>query len=148
MKINKTPLFILGLLIVGVGSFSTLTSGCKKDKEVITNTIKDTVCPFQVCPIRGTYVGTSTATGGGSSTTIYTFEDNNLAVGKLTVGGPGVTFGGYRNTCDSMIISVYYAGNSSYYLLKGKFSNNRNTITGTFNNLTTTSDFGTFTITK
>jgi hypothetical protein len=100
------------------------------------------------CDVRGTYAGNATASGGGSSPMVYQLSDNNFAVGSVTVGGTPTTFGGYRNSCDSVIISSYYNGNGSYYLLKGILSNNRTIITGTFNNLTIAGDFGTFTMTK
>ncbi|HZG25911.1 MAG TPA: hypothetical protein VEZ17_15085 [Chitinophagaceae bacterium] len=78
----------------------------------------------------------------------YQLQDNNFAVGTITPTGNAVTFGGYRNTCDSVFISSYFTSNSNYYLLKGKLLNSGTTITGTYNNLTTTSDFGTFSISK
>ena len=105
--------------------------------------------PTPTCDIRGTYSGTNHSTPEDiSSTLTYTFKDNNFAVGSVTPTGPGVTFGGYRNTCDSVFISVHYSGNDSYYLLEGKLTNNGNTIIGTFKNLTITSDYGTFSISK
>lgn len=101
-----------------------------------------------VCDVRGTYSGTNLSSTGASTTLTYKLQDNNFAVGSVTPSGAGVTFGGYRNTCDSVILSVYYSGNSSYYLLQGKLLNNRTTIAGTFKNLTTPTDFGTFSISK
>src|SRR5947207_1393530 len=96
-----------------------------------------------VCDVRGTYSGTSMASTGATSTQTYKLQDNNFAVGSVTPTGAAVTFGGYRNTCDSVILSVYYTGNSSYYLLQGRLLNGGATITGTFKNLTTPTDFGT-----
>jgi len=104
--------------------------------------------PTTTCDVRGIYSGANLASTGASSTIAYNLQDNNFAVGSITPASPAVTFGGYRNTCDSVILSVYYTGNSSYYLLEGKLSNNRTTISGTFKNLTTPSDYGTFTISK
>lgn len=129
---KKSRIFIPLLLIAAVVS-------CKKD---------DTTPPTTVCNVKGTYSGTSIASTGNTSQTTYKLLDNNFAVGSVTPAGSAVTFGGYRNTCDSVIMSVYYASNSSYYLLQGKLSNSGNTISGTFKNLTTTSDFGTFSITR
>jgi hypothetical protein len=60
------------------------------------------------CDVRGTYAGNATASGGGSSPMVYQLSDNNFAVGSVTVGGTPTTFGGYRNSCDSVIISSYY----------------------------------------
>lgn len=100
------------------------------------------------CDVKGIYSGTNLASTGASSTIAYNLQDNNFAVGSLTTADPAVTFGGYRNTCDSVFLSVYYTGNSCYYLLEGKLSNSGTTISGTFKNLTITSDYGTFTMSK
>ena len=141
--------------------FSQFTS-CKKETIIIKETILDTINVIlhdtlnvhdtvnfdSVCPISGTYVGTGTPNVGFSSNAIYTFAANHFVEGRHELNQAAVSFGGYRNTCDSVIFSVYYNINSSYYLLKGKFSNNRNTIAGTFKNLNTPTDFGVFTITK
>ena len=89
---------------------------CKKD-----NVINQTAT---TCDVRGTYSCTNLASTGTASTLTYKLQDNNFAVGSVTPTGATSTFGGYRNTCDSVILSVYYAGNNSYYLLQGKLSNN------------------------
>jgi len=109
---------------------------CKKDTP-----------PAPTCDARGTYAGVATSSTS-TSPLVYKLKENNFAVGTVTVDGPAVTFGGYRSTCDSVIISSYYTGNGSYYLLKSAFSNNRTVLSGTFENLTTISDKGTFTLTK
>ena len=101
-----------------------------------------------VCDVKGTYVGTATPSVGASSPLVYELRAENFAVGRVTVGGSAVTFGGYRGTCDSVIISTFYSGNSSYYLHKAAFNSSKTVISGTFKNLTTPSDFGTFTLTK
>ena len=159
---NLISRLIYAVLLLIATCFVLLQVGsCKKDPEIITKTVTDTVRIKDtirirdttyydvVCPLRGTYKGSGTSHLGNSSYSEYFFQDNNFVTGKESAASiTYATFGGFRNTCDSVIMSVYYIGNSSYYLLKGKFSNNRNTITGTFNNLTNTSDYGTFTITK
>lgn len=100
------------------------------------------------CDVRGVYSGTSTSSTGASATMTYKLLDNNFAVSSLTPTGTAVTFGGYRSSCDSVILSVYYTSNSSYYLLQGKLliSGTTTAISGTFKNLTTPSDYGTFSI--
>jgi hypothetical protein len=118
-----------------------LFTGCDKEED-------DIPTPATECDVKGTYAGTVTASGGGSSPAVYSLRENNFTVGSVTIGGAATTFGGYRHTCDSVILSTWYNANTSYYLLKGAFSNNRTVISGTFQNLTTTSDFGTFTFTK
>jgi hypothetical protein len=150
---NRTIYFVLSVIVF---SLLLLQSGsCTKEKETIiekivkdTIRIRDTTYYDVVCPLRGTFVGSGTSHLGNSAYSEYTFQENNFVFGKEAAGGSYTTFGGYRNTCDSVIMSVYYKTNSSFYLLKGKFSNNRNTISGTFNNLTTPSDYGTFTVSK
>jgi len=118
----------------------TLYAGCKKDKDNVNDN-------SSVCDIKGTYFGTAVASTGGSTTEAYEFRANNFAVGTVTLGGPGVTFGGYRNTCDSVIISSHYAANGDYYLLLGKFSSNRTILSGTYQDITS-GVHGTFTLTK
>ena len=149
----------MGSIVLTTFAFAILLfqmSSCKKtlaQTNVIHDTVKvnihDTVkyCPTN-CDIRGTYSGTNTASTGGSSTLTYKFQDNNFAIGSITPTGSITTYGGYRNTCDSVILSVYYSNNNSYYLLQGKLLNNGATISGTFKNLTNTSDYGTFSISK
>lgn len=108
------------------------------------------VCPVipPVCDAKGNYAGTATSSTSVNSPLVYKLQENNFALGGVTLAGATTTFGGYRNTCDSVIISSWYNGNGSYYLLKGKFTINRTVLSGTFNNLTTPTDFGTFTLTK
>jgi hypothetical protein len=112
-----------------------------------TQTVTVTEQPV-VCDVKGVYSGSSVSTTGAASSTVYYLEDNNFAKGSTSVGGTFVTFGGYRNTCDSVILSVRYTSNSSYYLLKGKLLDNKTKISGTFVNLTTPSDNGTFALIK
>ena len=130
-------LIVKGGLIIFIIVFQL--SSCKKE-TVIT--------PVLACDLRGIYTGTATSSTGTTITETYTLKDNNFAVGSITPEGASITFGGYRNTCDSVIISAYYAGNNSYYLLQGKLSNSRTTISGSFKNITTPSDFGTFSLSK
>lgn len=134
---HRTICFLLSFVVFSLLLFQFVS--CSKE-DPINNDV--------VCELRGTFTGSGTSHLGNSSYSSYTFQDNNFVDGKEAAGEPYVTFGGYRNTCDSVIMSVYYTTNSSFYILKGKFSNNRNTISGTFNNLTTPTDYGTFTISK
>jgi len=118
-------------------SFSLLVS-CEKEE----------IERDEVCDVRGVYFGTSASSSGATSTLAYNLEDNNFARGSVTLGGTFVTFGGYRNTCDSVILSVRYTTNNSYYILRGKLLENRTKLAGTYINLTTPSDNGTFSMTK
>src|SRR5438270_442126 len=102
-----------------------------------------------VCDIKGFYVGTSSQTStGNTSPAIYRLQDNNFVTGSAVLGGPTTTYGGYSNTCDSVYLSVWYNYNNSYYLLKGKLLNNRTKISGSYQNLNTPTDYGTFTVDK
>jgi hypothetical protein len=119
-----------------------LFASCDKDEDGITP-------PPAQCDVKGTYAGTATASGStNASPLVYKLQDNNFAVASIAVGGTATKFGGYRNTCDSIIISSWYTGNENYYLLKGALSDNRTLVSGTFQNLTNTNDFGTFSLTK
>ena len=100
------------------------------------------------CIITGMFTGESKSAKGQTAQMTYDLRENNLAVGMSSPTGSAVTFGGYKTTCDSIYISVCYTGNMSYYLLKGKFSDDHTTITGTFQNKVTSSDKGTFAISK
>src|SRR6478736_2630701 len=114
------------LLALSIFQFS-----CEKE------TIPDPVQP--TCNLSGTYVGTSTESTGEIHVMTYELRENNFAVSRKAESGENVTFGGFRNTCDSIFLSVYHTENESYYLLKGKLSSNGTVITGTYSNLTTTS---------
>ena len=114
-------------------------TGCKKTNEKP---------PAAVCDVRGFYTGANLSSKNESSPITYDLRDNNFAVGGVTANTPAVTFGGYRNTCDSVILSVYYTGGNAYYLLQGKLSSDKKTISGNFKNLTNTLDYGTFTMSK
>ena len=127
---------------------SSLLLSCQKTVDTI---ITPTPCPpvTPVCDVRGTYSGTAVGSTGASINESYRFGDNNFAVGALTATGPGITFGGYKNTCDSIKFSVYYNGNNNYYLFLGKLSTTSPvTLSGTFQNLTDLTNFGTFVFTK
>ena len=127
---------------------SVIILSCTKTETITT---PPTVCPpvAVVCDVRGTYTGTATASTGATVVESYRLSDNNFAVGALTPTGPGITFGGFRNSCDSIIISAYYNGGPAYYLLQGKLTISSSvTLSGTFKNLTAPTDFGTFVFTK
>ena len=103
---------------------------------------------YDECTVKGVFTGEAKSSNGVVSQMTYDFRDNNLAIGMSSPTGSAVTFGGYKASCDSVYISVCYTGNMSYYLLKGKFSEDHNIITGTYQNKVTTTDKGTFSITR
>ncbi|MBL0133472.1 MAG: hypothetical protein IPP79_05395 [Chitinophagaceae bacterium] len=59
------------------------------------------------CNIQGTFTGTSTSSTGISAQMTYRLLDNNLAVGLAPITNASVTYGGYKNTCDSVYLSVF-----------------------------------------
>jgi hypothetical protein len=124
----------------------------KKDSEETTaieqSNLSARITSCDTCDVIGTYAGTATPNVGFTSDMIYELRENNFAVGTATIGGDGVTFGGYKTDCDSIYLSTHYGGNDSYYLLSGVFNGSHTVISGNFLNLTNTSDFGTFTMTK
>jgi hypothetical protein len=135
----KNLLLSSSLLIFFSTTFSPVqTSSCNQSKST----------EVRVCNVQGNYSGMNTSVSGSTSPIFYSLRANNLATGSVSVDEGPVTFGGYRNTCDSVILSVYYTGNSSYYLLQGKLSRDKKSISGAFTNLTDRSDFGSFTMSK
>ena len=157
---NRSAQAVLAILTLTIACSSILSfSSCKK--EVETKTIHDTLSIVKrdtlykidtidydnKCPLRGLYVGTNTQSNGAHSNSIYTFYDNHFAIGQETLNGPATSWSGFRNTCDSVIMSVYYVTNNGYFLLKGKISNDRKTISGTY--MTTDGQYtGVFTMSK
>jgi hypothetical protein len=138
---------VLSLFALSVFIFQL---SCKKDASAQNELSAQSVENGQarICNIVGVYSGTSKASTGATSTLAYRLQNNDFAVSSLTLASANVTFGSYTNTCDSVFITVYYTGNSSYYALNGRLRNNKTVISGTFQNLTTPSDHGTFNIVK
>lgn len=99
------------------------------------------------CLVNGMYSGSTTTFNGRTFPLSYDFKDNNFAVGCMQNGKPAI-FGSYTNDCDSITISVCNNENKSYYLLKGTVSTDHTTIKGTYQNETSNTDKGTFTLRK
>jgi hypothetical protein len=127
-------LFMASIILVAYMS-------CKKD-----DTTTPTTDP--VCIAKGSYVGTYTNQNNQSASFAYILGDNNFVTGGSTLAATPNAFGGYSNTCDSLKMQTYNTINSSYYYFAGKFSANKVIVTGIYKNLTTTSEVGTFTLTK
>jgi hypothetical protein len=138
-------LFMASVALVTFALAVTLfqMSSCKKsDAEPPT-----TPCD-PVCIVKGTYAGTYTNQYNMTATFAYLLADNNFISGAGTVTDVPTAFGGYWNSCDSIKINTWNSVNDSYYYFAGKFSTDKNTITGIYKNLTTTSEVGTFTLAK
>jgi hypothetical protein len=160
MKKTSPLLAVFVVLFLIFTSQLALTS-CTKDSPITKHdttiiTIHDTTTIVKsppVCNVQGTYKGTAigaptASTAGQVGPQSYVLKSGNLTVGYGASPTLAVTFGGYTNTCDSVIISSYYTVNSCYYLFKGAFNNTKTTLSGTYQNLTLTTDFGTFSFDK
>jgi hypothetical protein len=150
IKLSLIPAVLLAFVYL---VFFPSLSACTKTQtktivDTVIRTIDDTTYYDAVCPLIGNYAGTNYAHSGATASIWYSFEADNLAVGTNGEGGGAVTFGGFKNTCDSVVMNVFYTVNSSYYILNAKISGDKSTITGAFYNQTTPSDSGTFTMTK
>src|SRR6185436_10982897 len=103
---------LMGSLVLTMFSISVIIFqiSCKKEANSQSNSVQTGVSDqseARVCDVRGVYVGNSKASTGATSTTVYRLEENNFAISSVTLESPNVTFGGYRNTCDSIFISVF-----------------------------------------
>lgn len=136
MKRKNITVVILALVLV---SFMYLLS-CKKDEPTSTHPT--------ICDVKGSYSGTYTNHLNQSASFAYVLSDDNFLFGSGNLSSSPTAFGGYSNTCDSIKMRSWNSVNENYYYFAGKFSNNRTTITGIYKNLTTTSETGTFTLTK
>jgi hypothetical protein len=97
----------------------------------------------------GTVIGTSPSNNGITASIAYQFMADNFLRGASSLAVPWSTWGGYRATCDSVVWMNYNPPNGGYYIVKGKFSNNRTVISGTWLNQSNPSDdYGNFTLTK
>lgn len=132
--------FAFTLLCAGVTAISIFI-GCTKDPV-------DPPAPTPVCDVRGVYSGIYTNQFDQSGTVIYSLKEDNFTTGVNYQEGPTVAFGGYSNTCDSVTMNYYNIINSSYYIFQGAFSVTKDTLSGSYQNLTTPSEIGTFFLVK
>lgn len=100
------------------------------------------------CDVQGNYSDTYTNQLNLTGNFAYKLTDDNFAVSAEAIQDDPTAFGSYRNTCDSLILRSWNSINENYYYFAGKFSSDRTVITGIYKNLTTTSETGTFTLTK
>lgn len=135
MKKKNLTIVTIALAFV---SFVYLVS-CKKDEPTTQPT---------PCDAKGSYSGTYTNYLNQSASMAYILTDDNFAKGAANLSSSPTAWGSYSNTCDSVKIRSWNSTNGNYYYFAGKFSNNRTTINGIYKNLTTTTETGTFTLTK
>jgi hypothetical protein len=81
---------------------------CKKEANAQTNStgVSDQV-EARVCDVKGVYLQEGRASNGETSRAFYTYRKITLQLPASHLKAPNDTFDGYRNTCDSLFISVY-----------------------------------------
>lgn len=130
----------LFFLILGIGAF-VLSSYLVIRPSAITNHKGQYI-------INGSYFGTYTNQYLQSGSFAYTLTDHNFMSGGKDLSSKPTAFGSYSGNFKEMEMKTWNSINNSYYSFKGKFSADRKSITGTYQNLTTTSEHGTFKLVK
>jgi hypothetical protein len=103
------------------------------------------------CTVTGNYSGTFTSDlNGGPNPHAYRFFANNYTSGSVSLSVPAFAFGGYRVTCDSIFMTLYNINNTvpTTYSMRGRLSNNTQTITGVYVDNNNAADKGTFNLNK
>ena len=142
---------LLGSIVLTMFAISVLIFqiSCKKEATAQTNSASSAdQSVARICDVKGVYYEQVKDQYGNVGAAYYNLGENNFISAGPTVDGTNDTFGGYSNDCDSVFLRVYYEYNQCYYLLKGKLKNHKTVISGTFQNLTQTDNYGTFTMTK
>jgi hypothetical protein len=98
--------------------------------------------------INGSYFGTYTNQYLQSGSFAYTLTDHNFTSGAKDLSTKPTAFGSYSGNFGDMEMKTWNSINNNYYSFKGKFSEDKKSITGTYQNLTTTSEHGTFKLVK
>ena len=98
--------------------------------------------------IEGSYFGTYTNQYLQSASFAYTLADHNFICGAADLSSEPTAFGSYSGNSDVVQMSTWNSLNKNYYSFKGKFSEDKSTIIGTYQNLTTRSEHGTFKLVK
>ena len=143
---------LMGSIVLTVFAISVLLFqlSCKKEANSQTSVQAGSTdqSVARICDVKGVYYEQVQDQYGNTSAAYYKLGENNFISAGPTVDGTNDTFGGYSNDCDSVFLRVYYEYNHCYYFLKGKLKNHKTVISGTFQNLTQTGNYGTFTMTK
>ena len=110
---------------------------------------KDTEAPAPgSCDITGTFTGTAKDRFNTVFPNTYRFLDNNYVTSSRALTDPENAFGGYRNTCDSVIWNTHNNLNNHKYLYRCVLTENRTKLTGVYQDLDNPIDTGTLTLTK
>jgi len=113
---------------------------CKKD---------ETPAPAkEVCDVKGIYTGMGTDRFNTLIPMTYEFLENNYVTGSRTLTDADNAFGGYRNTCDSIVWNAHNNINNHKYLYKCVLSDNRTKLKGTYQDLDSPVDIGTLDLMK
>ena len=98
--------------------------------------------------IQGSYLGTYTNQYAQSASFAYTLADHNFMSGSADLSSPPTAFGSYSDNGDAVQMNTWNSINRNYYAFRGRFSEDKHTIVGTYQNLTTPSEHGTFKLVK
>jgi hypothetical protein len=116
---------------------------------IISSCEKDPSPPSDVvCDVTGVYVGTATDRFSTVSPNVYRFFGNNYMSSSTTLAAPENAFGGYRNSCDSIVWNAHNNINNHLYVYKCILTNNRTKLTGTYQDVNNPVDIGTLDLTK
>ncbi len=102
----------------------------------------------ELCDITGIYSGTAKDRFNTLIANTYKFLANNYVAASGTLTDPEAAFGGYRNTCDSIVWNAHNKINNHKYLYRCALSNNRTKLTGVYQDLDNPVDVGTLDLTK
>jgi hypothetical protein len=100
------------------------------------------------CDVTGTYTGTAKDRFNTQFANTYKFFSNNYVSASAALTDPENAFGGYRNTCDSIIWNAHNNINNHKYLYKCVLSSNRTKLTGVYQDLDNPIDIGTLDLSK
>lgn len=115
---------------------------------IILSCEKETEPPPPNCDVTGVYVGTATDRFNTVVPNVYRFFANNYMTAATTIAAPDNGFGGYRNTCDSIVWNAHNNINNHLYVYKCVLTNNRTKLTGTYQDVNNPIDIGTLDLTK
>jgi hypothetical protein len=116
---------------------------------ILSCTKDETPAPApEVCDVKGIYTGIGTDRFNTLITMTYEFMENNYVAASGTLTDDDNAFGGYRNTCDSVVWNAHNNINNHKYLYKAALSDNRTKLKGTYQDLDNPVDIGTLDLTK
>ncbi len=110
---------------------------------------KETLPPDEItCDVKGVYAGTAKDRFNTVFPNVYRFFANNYITSSTTLVAPENAFGGYRNTCDSIVWNAHNNINNHLYVYKCVLTNNKTKLTGTYRDVDDPINIGTLDLTK